>query len=77
MARPNAISPVSDAFADAVASSFGVERIDDYNGEQQTGASLIQMSVKDGLRYSTSEAYIEPHRQRPNLTVEINALFIK
>ena len=75
--RPNAISPVSDAFADAVASSFGVERIDDYNGEQQTGASLIQMSVKDGLRYSTSEAYIEPHRQRPNLTVEINALVHK
>jgi choline dehydrogenase len=72
--RPSEISPVSDAFADAIASSFGVPRIDDYNGEQQTGASLIQMSVKDGLRYSTSEAYIEPHRARSNLTVEIDAL---
>ena len=75
--RPKDISPVSDAFADAVSSSFGVDRIDDYNGEQQTGASLIQMSVKDGRRYSTSEAYIEPHRKRPNLTVEINALVNK
>jgi choline dehydrogenase-like flavoprotein len=75
--RPSEISPVSDAFADAIANSFNVPRIADYNAEQQTGASLIQMSVKDGLRYSSSEAYIEPHRARPNLTIELNALVHK
>ena len=71
------VTPISAAFLDAVSETCGVDVIDDYNGESQEGASLFQMNAKAGLRYSTSEAYIEPHRDRPNLDVEIGVLVSK
>ncbi len=72
--RPGHVSPVSHAFRDAVAEVTGAPVLEDYNGESQEGVSLFQMSCKDGLRYSTSEAYIEPARARANLTVVSGAM---
>ena len=72
--RQDHVTPISTAFVEAVRQTCGVEIIDDYNGESQEGASLFQMNAKDGLRYSTSEAYIQPHLGRPNLDVEIGVL---
>ena len=63
------LSPVSLAFQDAVARSCGVDVLDDYNGEQQEGVGLVQISAKDGLRHSTSESYLLPAMGRDNLTV--------
>jgi choline dehydrogenase len=63
------MSPVSTAFSKAVASTCSVPELDDYNGESQEGASRFQMSAKDGLRYSTSEGYLQPALPRPNLQV--------
>jgi len=67
------LSPVSYAFQEAVASTCGVAKLDDYNGEQQEGVGVVQVSAKGGVRYSTSKAYIEPARKRDNLVVHSGA----
>jgi len=67
------LSPVSVAFMDAVASTTGVPVLDDYNAERQEGVGLCQISSKDGVRQSTSEVYLHPHADRPNLTVQSGA----
>ncbi|MBM65365.1 MAG: choline dehydrogenase [Myxococcales bacterium] len=75
--RPKDCSPVSELFMEAVAEVTGVPRIEDYNGPTQEGVSIVQMSAKDGLRYSTSQAYLEPNRNRPNLTIVSRATVLK
>lgn len=72
--RVDDITPASEAFQAAVSSACNVARLDDYNGPEQEGVGRIQNSAKDGVRYSTSEAYIEPNRGRPNLTVLSGAM---
>lgn len=74
VSRPDAMSPISEAFLEAVAQATGAPRIEDYNGPQQRGVSPVQMSARNGLRYSSSEAYLEPARSRRNLEVISGAL---
>ncbi len=47
----------------------GVERIDDYNGAEMAGASLLQATIRKGRRHSTAEAFLKPVRKRENLTI--------
>ncbi|MCB9662994.1 MAG: GMC family oxidoreductase N-terminal domain-containing protein [Alphaproteobacteria bacterium] len=68
------MSPVSRAFLEACSGATGVPVVEDYNGEEQEGASRFQFSFRDGLRYSTSEGYLQPALARPNLTVVTGAL---
>jgi len=63
------MTPVSLAFLESVAQTCNVAINDDYNGSQQEGAARFQFSHKDGLRYSTSEAYLHPAMDRDNLEV--------
>ncbi len=63
------LSPVSLAFQSAVAKTCGVPVLEDYNGAQQEGVGLVQISARDGLRYSTSEGYLQPALHRENLTI--------
>ena len=67
------ISPVSEAFQHAVAETCSVDIIDDYNAGDQEGASMFQMTLRDGVRSSTSEAYIRPFMNRENLDVMTHA----
>jgi choline dehydrogenase len=67
-------SPVSAPFRDSVAQTCGVSQSNDYNGATQEGIGVCQVSAKDGRRYSTSEAYIEPNRKRPNLIIRSGAM---
>ena len=67
------ISPVSFAFQDAVAEVCGVDKLDDYNGAKQEGVGVVQVSAKDGVRYSTSKSYVDPARGRDNLVVQSGA----
>lgn len=46
----------------------------DYNGEHQEGVCRFDMTVKDGKRWSTAQAYLKPARRRPNLTVRTNTV---
>src|SRR5205085_3618891 len=51
----------------------GVTRIDDYNGAEMDGASLLQTTTRKGRRHSAAEAFLKPVRKRRNLTVETGA----
>lgn len=77
VSRPDALSPVSEAFLKATSSACGVAEIADYNGESQEGVSRFQLSSRSGKRYSTSVGYLDPARERSNLTVVLDALVHK
>ena len=46
----------------------------DYNGRQQEGFGPMHMTVKNGLRWSTANAYLRPALKRPNLQVVTKAM---
>ena len=41
----------------------------DFNGEQQEGVGMYQVTHKNGERFSAAKAYLTPHLSRPNLQV--------
>jgi choline dehydrogenase len=51
----------------------GIRRVDDYNGAEMDGASLLQATTRGGRRHSTAEAFLKPARKRDNLTVTTGA----
>jgi choline dehydrogenase len=61
-------NPLYKAFIDAGIDA-GYLGTDDYNGYQQEGFGAMHMTVKNGVRWSTANAYLRPAMQRPNLTV--------
>lgn len=52
----------------------GYARTDNYNGYRQEGFDRMAMTVRDGRRWSTANAYLKPALSRPNLTVITEAL---
>jgi choline dehydrogenase-like flavoprotein len=74
--RQKDLTPASQAFIEAVADTAGVKKIDDYNGESQEGASVIQQNAAGGVRYSSSVAYLDNHGL-PNLTIITRAQITK
>ena len=52
----------------------GYPRSDDLNGGQQEGFGRFDMTVGNGRRSSTANAYLRPAMRRPNLAVRANAL---
>ena len=52
---------------------LGVPRNDDFNGPTQEGVGYYQLFTRNGLRCSTSVAYLKPARGRANLTVLTDA----
>jgi choline dehydrogenase len=69
-------NPLYKAFINAGVDA-GYFATDDYNGQQQEGFGPMHMTVKDGRRASTANAYLRPAMQRPNLTVVTHALVHK
>ncbi|WP_040010734.1 choline dehydrogenase, partial [Candidatus Francisella endociliophora] len=61
-------NPLYNAFIKA-GQQAGYPYNPDYNAEEQYGFSPMQMSVKNGVRCSTSHAYIDPIKSRNNLTI--------
>jgi len=41
----------------------------DFNGAQQEGVGMYQVTHKNGERFSAAKAYLTPHMSRPNLQV--------
>ncbi|MDZ8055324.1 MAG: GMC family oxidoreductase [Aulosira sp. ZfuVER01] len=70
---PIAPSVISHRFVEA-AVALGYKRNPDFNGAQQEGAGLYQLTIKDGKRHSTAAAFLVPILDRPNLTVTTGAL---
>lgn len=70
---PLAPAVTSERFIEA-AEHLGYDRNSDFNGAQQEGAGLYQLTVKDGKRHSAAAAFLLPILDRPNLTVQTDAL---
>ncbi len=66
-------NPLSDTFIEAAVSA-GHARNGDFNGEQQAGFGLYQVTQRDGARCSTATGYLKPVRDRVNLTVRTGVL---
>ncbi|MDJ0653417.1 MAG: choline dehydrogenase [Xanthomonadales bacterium] len=66
-------SDLSEVFLQA-AEQAGFPRNPDFNGPNQRGFGLYQVTQKNGSRCSTAEGYLSPVKDRPNLTVLTNAL---
>jgi choline dehydrogenase len=62
-----------DAFIDAAAAS-GYPKNQDYNNGNQEGFGYYQVTMKNGKRWSTVRAFLDPARSRPNLRIETDAL---
>ena len=69
-------NPLYQAFVDAGVEA-GYMDTPDYNAKQQEGFGPMHMTVKNGVRWSTSNAYLRPALARPNLTVVTHALVHK
>ena len=69
-------NPLYEAFIRA-GEEAGYGLTDDYNGFRQEGFGPMHMTVKDGVRWSTANAYLRPAMQRPNLTVITDTLVHK
>ena len=66
-------NPLYHAFV-AAGEEAGYLQTEDYNGYRQEGFGPMHMTVKDGVRWSTANAYLKPARSRPNLKVVTDAL---
>ncbi|MCC7273563.1 MAG: GMC family oxidoreductase N-terminal domain-containing protein [Alphaproteobacteria bacterium] len=65
--------PLCDVYLRACAEA-GVAHNPDFNGADQEGAGLYQITTRDGLRMSAARAYLRPAMRRANLRVETDAL---
>lgn len=61
-------SPAIAAFVNA-AEEAGHERTDDFNGPRQDGFGRYQVTMRDGERCSSADAFLRPAARRANLTV--------
>lgn len=65
--------PLTTAWVESAVTA-GFKPTDDFNGAEQEGAGLYQVTCRKGRRWSTAKAYLEPAGGRPNLTVRTGAL---
>ncbi len=61
-------NPLYRAFVEAGVEA-GYLETPDYNAFNQEGFGPMHMTIKDGVRWSTANAYLRPAMKRPNLTV--------
>lgn len=67
-ANKDGLHPLVRNYLDACAMA-GLPETSDFNGAQQEGAGVYQMTIKNGRRNSTARAFLRPARKRPNLEV--------
>ena len=68
--------PASQAFIEAAVAN-GMLPNTDFNGPTQEGVGYLELMINDGVRSSTSQAFLKPVRHRANLQVQTNALVEK
>jgi len=70
---PRWVSGLGRAFVEA-GQAAGIPANNDFNGAEQDGVGVYQVTQKRGERWSTFKAYLEPALGRANLTVRTHAL---
>lgn len=68
--QPN---PLFDAFIEA-GQQAGYPHTSDMNGHQQEGFGVMDMTIKQGRRWNTAQAYLRPVLDRSNLRAETGAM---
>src|ERR1700761_167686 len=53
----------------AASEAAGIPWIADYNGPEQDGVSMFQVTQSGGRRFSSADAFLRPALKRPNLVV--------
>lgn len=71
--RARGNNPLNEIFIEA-GEKAGHRRNDDFNGENQEGFGRFDFTIRNGRRWSTASAFLRPALDRPNLTVETQAL---
>ncbi|MDD9917755.1 MAG: GMC family oxidoreductase N-terminal domain-containing protein, partial [Rhodospirillaceae bacterium] len=67
------LSPFFDKLIQS-AEKCGIPHNPDYNGASQEGIAMTQATINKGRRMSTAYCYLDPARNRRNLTIEQNAM---
>ena len=73
LTRVRDLPPLDRALRDAL-HELGHPTCDDYHAPDATGISRAALTLRDGKRVSTNDAYLEPARHRPNLTIRGDVL---
>ena len=71
--RVRDINPLTPLFVKA-GEELGYPRNDDFNGPEQAGFGLFQVTQKDGRRWSAARAFLDPARARENLHILTDTL---
>ena len=66
------VHPLCTSFLEACA-SVGIAPTRDFNGAQAEGAGLWHVTIKDGVRVSSANAYLRPVWRRANLEVRLRS----
>src|SRR5581483_11789398 len=61
-------NPLSDALI-AAGAALGLPVREDVNHEEQEGIGYVTRTIKNGVRVSASSAFLQPVRDRSNLTI--------
>jgi choline dehydrogenase-like flavoprotein len=72
VADPRSPSGFMDVWLRA-AEGEGIRRNTDFNGVDQEGIGLYQLTQKNGERWSAADAFLTPNLGRPNLSVQTHA----
>jgi choline dehydrogenase len=64
---------ILDRFVEA-AGQAGIAKSDDFNRGDNSGVGLFEVNQKRGTRWSASRGFLDPIKQRPNLTIVTGAL---
>ncbi|MBL4720490.1 MAG: GMC family oxidoreductase N-terminal domain-containing protein, partial [Alphaproteobacteria bacterium] len=73
VSESNESGPIYDALIEA-AGQVGIKYTKDYNAASQDGIGMTQATIRKGRRMSTAFCYLDPARDRQNLTIQANAL---
>lgn len=63
---------LNDAILSA-AEAWGMRRVDDINADDDERIGFIPNTIRNGVRLTASRAFLDPVRQRPNLTILRNS----
>ncbi|ONI90369.1 oxidoreductase [Actinosynnema sp. ALI-1.44] len=64
--------PVHEAIVDA-AVQYGLPYNENYNGDTPDGVSFVQLTIRNGKRLTTAQAYLDPVRTDPRLRIVSSA----
>ncbi|MFX0543481.1 GMC family oxidoreductase [Roseovarius sp. S4756] len=68
VSRPTDPNPVCNAFI-AAGETLQLPRNTDFNGPSQLGLGVYDVTQRNGIRFSSYNAFLEPVRHRKNLTI--------